>query len=146
MEAFIKCGVRPALLPLIANYFQDRSMVVHWNGATSDSFELHGSTAQGSSYGPLEFIAISNDNTHFAQPGEAYKYMDDASLLTIVNLIGSGLATYNVRNHVPSHIPTHNQFIDSDHLQAQDYLNQVDKWTKAKKMKLNVKKTKTKTL
>ena len=66
MEAFIKCGVRPALLPLIANYFQDRSMVVHWNNATSDSFSLPGSTAQGSSYGPLEFIAITNDNTLFA--------------------------------------------------------------------------------
>ena len=68
--------------------------------------------------------------------------MDDASLLSIVNLIGSGLATYNVKNHVPSHIPAHNQFIDSENLQAQEYLHQVAKWTEEKKMKLNSRKTK----
>ena len=117
-------------------------MVVHWNNATSDSFDLPGSTAQGSTYGCLEFIAISNDNTHFAKPEEAYKFMDDLSLLTVVNLVGTGLATYNLKNHVPSHIPTHNQIIHSDHLQAQHYLHQVDKWTQEKRMKLNSKKTK----
>ena len=117
-------------------------MVVHWNNATSDSFELPGSTAQGSTYGCLEFIAISNDNTQFAQDDEAYKFMDDCTLLTVVNLVGAGLATYNVRNHVPSHIPVHNQFINSDNLQAQEYLNQVDKWTDSKTMKLNTRKTK----
>ena len=26
MQAFIDCGVRPSLLPLIANYFEERSM------------------------------------------------------------------------------------------------------------------------
>ena len=68
--------------------------------------------------------------------------MDDATLLSIVNLIGSGLATYNVKNHVPSHIPVHNQIIDSHHLEAQQYLHQIAQWTEEKKMKLNTKKTK----
>ena len=68
--------------------------------------------------------------------------MDDCTLLSIVNLIGAGLASYNVRSHVPSHVPVHNQIIDSDHLQAQEYLNKVDEWTDSKKMKLNTKKTK----
>ena len=115
---------------------------MHWNNATSDSFELPGSTAQGSTYGCLEFLAISNDNTHFAQKEEAFKFMDDCTLLSIVNLIGAGLATYNVRSHVPSNIPIHNQIIDSKNLKAQDYLHQVAQWTDKRKMKLNSKKTK----
>ena len=68
--------------------------------------------------------------------------MDDATLLSIVHLVSAGLATYNVKNHVPSNIPSHNQFIDSDHLQAQEYLNQIDQWTQSRKMKLNSRKTK----
>jgi len=59
-----------------------------------------------------------------------------------VNLIGAGLATYNVRSHVPSNIPIHNQIIDSKNLKAQDYLHQVAQWTDKRKMKLNSKKTK----
>ena len=68
--------------------------------------------------------------------------MDDCTLLSVVNLVGAGLASYNVRSHVPSHIPSHNQVIDSKYLEAQEYLNEVDKWTDSKSMKLNTRKTK----
>ena len=62
--------------------------------------------------------------------------------LIMINLIGAGFATYNVKNHVPSNIPVHNQIIDSDNLQAQEYLHKVGQWTEERKMKLNSKKTK----
>ena len=88
-------------------------------------------------------VQFSNDNTHFVQEkDEAYKFMDDCTLLSVVNLVGAGLASYNVRSHVPSHIPSHNQVIDSKYLEAQEYLNEVDKWTDSKSMKLNTRKTK----
>ena len=48
----------------------------------------------------------------------------------MINLIGAGFATYNVKNHVPSNIPVHNQIIDNDNLQAQEYLHKVEKKTK----------------
>ena len=53
-----------------------------------------------------------------------------------------GLATYNVRQHIPSDIPTHNQIIVSDNLKSQKHLKVINDWTKKKKMKLNIKKAK----
>ena len=47
-----------------------------------------------------------------------------------------------IRAHVSSDIPVHNQLIPKEHLASQEHLLSINKWTKAKKMKLNVKKTK----
>ena len=35
VEAFIKCGVRSSLIPLLVNYVQDRTMTVKLNGKIS---------------------------------------------------------------------------------------------------------------
>ena len=43
---------------------------------------------------------------------------------------------------VPSDIPVHNQFIPSEHLKSQTYLNEIKEWTDNQKMVLNEKKTK----
>ena len=53
-----------------------------------------------------------------------------------------GLATYNLRSHIPSELPVHNQVISSDKLKTQHYLNEIEAWTDRKKMVLNEKKTK----
>ena len=42
IEAFIKCGVRGALIPLLINYLQDRTMEVKWHGQTSTIRKLNG--------------------------------------------------------------------------------------------------------
>ena len=44
--------------------------------------------------------------------------------------------------NVPSNIPDHNQFIPSEYLKTQKYLNDINEWTVSKKMELNQKKTK----
>ena len=36
IKAFIKCGVRPSLIPVLISYFEDRSVVVKWHGKTSE--------------------------------------------------------------------------------------------------------------
>ena len=41
VEAFMKCGMRNSLIPLIINYLQDRSMKVKWHGVTSEVREQH---------------------------------------------------------------------------------------------------------
>ena len=56
--------------------------------------------------------------------------------------MNAGLATYNVRQHVPLDIPSHNQIILADNLKSQKQLNVINDWTKKKKMRLNEKKTK----
>ena len=68
--------------------------------------------------------------------------MDDLSFLEIIQLLSVGLASYNIRAHIPSNIPTHNQIIVSDNLKSQNYLNEINVWTKNQKMRLNEAKTK----
>ena len=34
VEAFLKCGVRPSLIPILVNYFQNRTMRVKWHGCS----------------------------------------------------------------------------------------------------------------
>ena len=42
IEAFLKCGVRSSLIPLLLNYLQDRTMKVKWHGQTSSIRRLNG--------------------------------------------------------------------------------------------------------
>ena len=47
IKAFLKCGVRPSLIPLLINYFQDRTMAVKWHNKTSTKRKLNGGGPQG---------------------------------------------------------------------------------------------------
>ena len=60
----------------------------------------------------------------------------------MINLLSVGLASFNIHQSVPSHIPTHNQVILPENLKSQEYLEKINSWTKSKKMKLNERKTK----
>ena len=68
--------------------------------------------------------------------------VDDLSFLEIIQLLSAGIATYNVKAHVPSHIPIHNQILDPSNLKSQGDLQVINEWTKKQKMQLNIKKTK----
>ena len=73
---------------------------------------------------------------------ERFKFVDDLSFLEMIHLLSAGLASYNLRQHVPSNIETHNQILDSNKLKSKQHLELINDWTKKKKMKLNIKKTK----
>ena len=47
IEAFIKCGVRSSLIPLLISYLQDRTMTVKWNGLTSTDRNLNSGGPKG---------------------------------------------------------------------------------------------------
>jgi hypothetical protein len=53
-----------------------------------------------------------------------------------------GIASYNSKQHVPSNIPTHNQFIPAQYLKSQEYLENIHQWSEDHKMQLNVEKSK----
>ena len=142
VEAFLKNGVRPSLIPLLINYFQGRKMKVKWKGLVSKERDLIGGGPQGSTFGIWEYLAQSNDNADCVEEEDRFKFVDDLSFLEIIYLLNVGLSTYNVHREVPSDIPTHNQFIVSDNLKTQSQLYQIQEWTKNQKMKLNEKKTK----
>ena len=73
---------------------------------------------------------------------DRYKFVDDMTIMERISLVNVGLATYNVKTHVPSHIADHNQMIPGEHLKSQKYMEDIKAWTDENKMKLNEKKTK----
>ena len=111
IEAFIRNGVRPALIPPLINYFQGRKMRVKWHGELSSERELKGGGPQGSSFGLWEYLAQSNDNADCVDVQNRFKFVDDLSFVEILFLLNLGLSSYNVRAHVPSNVPMHNQVL-----------------------------------
>ena len=142
VESFIQNGVRPALIPVLINYFQDREMSVKWHGCQSVPRKLRGGGPQGATIGLLEYLSQSNHNADCVSESERFKFLDDLSILEIVNLLTIGISSYNVKLQVPNDIPVHNQYIPPEDLKSQNWLNQINDWTIKQKMKINEKKTK----
>ena len=142
IQAFIKNGVRPTLIPVLISFFQDRKMTVKWHGLTSSPRDLPGGGPQGCTLGLLEYKANSNDNADHVPVDMRYKFVDDLSTLEKLNLILAGLCSYNFKNHVASDIGTDQKFLPSENISSQQYLSRIETWTEEMKMKLNVKKSK----
>ena len=60
IESFIKNGVRPQLIPILINYFQDRRMIVKWHGELSCERSLPGGGPQGTLLGLHLFLILIN--------------------------------------------------------------------------------------
>jgi hypothetical protein len=142
VEAFIKCGVRASLIPLLTNYFQNRKFRVKWHGHVTDARNQNGGGPQGSIFGNLEYGAQTNFNTEYLSNEEKFKFVDDLSVLEIINLLTIGLCSYNMKAHVASDIKSNISYIPAENLKSQSYLNNISEWTNRQKMKLNEDKTK----
>ena len=62
VDAFMANGVRPALIPVLVSYFQDRQMSVKWHGCRSVPKSINGGGPQGATLGILEYLAESNNS------------------------------------------------------------------------------------
>ena len=142
INSFIRNGVRKSLIPLLISYFQNRTMIVKWHGTESSRRSLNGGGPQGALWGILEYLSQSNNNTDFISPDRKFKFIDDLSILEIINLISIGVASYNFTHHVASDIPENGYYISPDNLLTQQYLQKISDWTSQNKMMLNSKKTK----
>ena len=87
-------------------------------------------------------LAQLNVSANCVDPENRFKFEDDLTVLEKVNLLITGLASFNIKASVPNDIPIHNQIILSHHLKSQEYLNSIQEWTQKQKMILNQKKTK----
>jgi hypothetical protein len=91
----------------------------------------------------LEYLSQSNNNADCVGVIDRFKFIDDLSILEIVNLLTVGIITsFNIKQQVPSDKPLHNQFIPPESLKSQDWLNVIDKWTEDQKIIIIEKKTK----
>ena len=94
--------------------------------------------------GLFTFTALLTENTGMVRIcGDRFKFVDDLSILEIINLLTVGLTSFNIKQEVASDIPPHNQFIPAENLQSQVWLDKIDSWTENPKMMINEKKTKT---
>ena len=133
VESFIKNGVRASLIPLLVNYFQERQMSVSWHGCTSVPRKINGGGPQGATLGILEYLSQSNNNADCVSSEDRFKFIDDLTILEIINLLTIGISCFNVKNQVPSDILENNQFIPSENLKSQLFLKEIGLWTKNQK-------------
>ena len=143
VESFIDNNVRPSLIPVLISYFQNRRMTVKWHGCTSLPRTLNGGGPQGATIGLLEYLSQSNHSADCVGEQDRYKFVDDLTILEIVNLLTVGITSFNLKAQIPNDIPDHNQFIPPNNLKSQDHLHNINQWTINQKMKINQKKSKT---
>ena len=136
---FIKLGVRPSLIPLLASYLTDRKMKVKFNNEMSEFLSLIGGGPQGTLLGGIEYLVQSNENADNFKPEDRFKYIDDLSVLQLVCLAGL-LTDYNFQQHVASDVGVDQRFLPAEHYAIQNNLNSVAKWTEDNLMRLNVAK------
>ena len=142
IESFIKNGVRKTVIPVLISYFQQRKMKVKWRNTLSTQRDLPGGGPQGSSVGGLEYDSQSNENTNFLSEDDKYKFVDDLSVLEIINLITVGLSSYNFKQHVASDVGIGQLYLPPENIASQTYMKKNSEWTVNNKMKLNEQKTK----
>ena len=73
---------------------------------------------------------------------DRFKFIDDLTILEIINLLTVGITSFPMISQVPSDIPVHGQFIPGENLRTQSYLDEINRWTKNQKMLVNAQKTK----
>ena len=117
-------------------------MSVKWHDCQSVPVKINGGGPQGATLGILEYLSQSNNNADLVSVRDRFKFVDDLTVLEIVNLLTVGITSYNIKQHIPTHIPVHNQFIPPDNLKSQQWLNDINVWTANQKMLINESKTK----
>ena len=83
-----------------------------------------------------------NNNADFLEDKWKYKFIDDLSILEVINLVLCGLASYDFKTHVASDVAVHGNFLPIQNVQSQNYLDKISQWTREKKMSLNKQKSK----
>ena len=84
---------------------------------------MPGSGAIGSSLGNWEFDSQTNHNADSVPAVDRFKFVDDLTVLEVINLISIGIISYDILRQVPNDIQTHNQFVDNKKLLTQTYLD-----------------------
>ena len=142
IQSFIRNGVRQSLIPVLSNYFQNRRIQVKWHGTLSAIRSMPGGGPQGCHLGQLEYLSQNNDSGGSVPEEDRFKFIDDMSLLEIINLLACGLLTFDFSQQVPSDILIDGKYLPTQNCKSQQILDDVAAWTDTNKMKLNEAKSK----
>ena len=108
-------------------------MFVKWHGCQSVIRSINGGGPQGATLGLLEYLSQSNNSADIVSESDRFKFLDDLTILEIVNLLIVGISSFDLKVQVANYLPTHTQFIDPANLKSQSWLNEINLWTKNKK-------------
>ena len=117
-------------------------MKVKWKGHLSSQKSLPGGGPQGCQIGQESYLSQTNKNVDFLPKKDKFKWIDDLTILEIINLVSIGLASYNFRQHVASDIGIDQKFLPSENVQYQNIIEKICMWTKNQKMVRNEEKSK----
>ena len=96
----------------------------------------------GANLGNWEFLSQTNHNADCVPVEDRFKFVDDLSTIEVINLLTIGLSSLNMKNHIPSDVPVHGQFVDATNTKSQKYLDKINLWTENQKIIISQKKTK----
>ena len=142
LQSFVNNNVRESVISVLVSYFQDRKMIVKWKNTLSSVRPLPGGAPQGCPMGQESYNSQTSQNADFVDPQDRYKWIDDLSLLEIINLIVSGTSSYNFKHHVASDVGIDQKYLPSQNIHSQDYADKISQWTQQNQMKLNEDKSK----
>ena len=80
-------------------------MSVKWHGCRSDPKDIHGGGPQGATLGLLEYMSQSNHSANCVDVKDRFKFVDDLSILEIVNLLTVGITSFNIRQELKMIFP-----------------------------------------
>ena len=116
--------------------------MVKWNQTFSTPRSVTGGGPQGGTAGILEYLSQTKGNLDFLEDDEAYKFIDDAGFIEVLNFITIGLSSHNSKFQIPSDMSVDDHFISSENLMTQQHLDSLSEWTDSHEMRLNCDKTK----
>ena len=137
-----------------------RKIRVKWKNTYSQPRTVTGRSPQGITSGILEYISQTCGNMNFEDipqntpkmgptleytpldPKNVFKFIDDVSLIEVINLISAGLTSYNYKVSVPSDIAQNGNFLPPQNVQTNMHLTNISEWTKKQFMQINGQKTK----
>ena len=104
-------------------------MFVKWHGCSSVPRSIHDGRPQGATLGILEYLSQSSDNSDLVPEEDRFKFVDNLSVLEIVNLLTVGITSYNLKQHVASDVAVHNHYIPASNLKSQEWMDKINEWT-----------------
>ena len=98
-------GIRSSLIPMLVDFWSNRSMKIKYNREQAGPFSLVGGSPQGSFLGQICYTTGSYDNTEAISISEddKYQYVDDLDLLELI-FMTDVLIQYDFLHHVASDI------------------------------------------
>ena len=104
-------------------------MSLKWHGCFYVPKDIKGGGPQGATLGLLEYLSQSNNSADCVGVVDRFKFVGDLTILKIVNLLSVGITSFNIKQKIPSDIPTHNQLIPPENFKSQLWLDEIDQWT-----------------